>query len=163
MSSLSPSHWTHGSWPARLGTARVDIWPGGVGNALGSQPALTVARASLRPQRPAPTACSARRQSGHLTIRTGRSVRWISLRLGVLGEEHSLPRPSSRHAMLVTRDEWMTGKGSSLYRGTIPVAGPDTQDAVQRAHPDLPVTDRVGPGVLGEGLDQGVRAVIGDH
>src|SRR5271165_6895572 len=65
--------------------------------------------------------------------------------------------------MLVTRDEWMTGKGPSSYRGAIPVAGPDAQDAVQRAHPDLPVTDRVGPGVLGEGLDQGVRAVIRDH
>ena len=50
-----------------------------------------------------------------------------------------------------------------LYRGPVPVAGPDAQDAVQRAHPDLAVADRVGPGMLGEQLDQGFRAVIRDH
>src|SRR6266446_8097718 len=43
------------------------------------------------------------------------------------------------------------------------LGSPDAQDAVHRAHPDLPVTDRVGPGLLGQGLDQDVRVVVQNH
>src|SRR5690242_9095339 len=47
-----------------------------------------------------------------------------------------------------------------LYRGAIPVAGPDAQGAVYRGDPYLPVADRFRPGVLGDGLDQGFHVVV---
>src|SRR5437868_9197347 len=47
-----------------------------------------------------------------------------------------------------------------LYGGAVPLAGPDAQGAVYRGNPYLPVADRLRPGVLGDGLDQGFHVVI---
>src|SRR6266567_1008941 len=44
--------------------------------------------------------------------------------------------------------------------GAVPLAGPDAQRAVYRGDPYLPVADRLRPGVLGDGLDQGFHVVI---
>ena len=53
----------------------------------------------------------------------------------------------------VTPSPWDAPMSAGSHRGVIPLTGPDAQDAVHRAHPDLPVADRAGTGVLGEQLD----------
>ena len=74
-------------------------------------------------------------------------------------------REGTGHALIAERlrsvpalTPWLTRPVS--YRGAISFAGPDAERAVYRRYPDLPVTDGLGPGMLGDDLDYCLGVVI---